>query len=231
MRRFWREVTVAPHEGGYGILLDTRPVRTPAQRALIVPSEALARAIAAEWAGQGETLDVPAMRLTRLATTRIDLFPERLADARAEIAGYLGSDLLAHRAEAPPELVARQAQAWDPWLAWAASALDLVIPPVTGVIARDPVPAAVAVLERHLARLDPWRLVAAHAGTTLTGSCVLGLALEQGVLSPADAFELAQLDELFEIERWGMTDLTRERHARLRDDLAAVATYAASLRG
>lgn len=231
MRRFWREVRITRVEEGHAVLLDAKPLRTPRQRALIVPSETLAQAIAAEWAGQGETLDVSAMRLTRLATTRIDLFPDREADARAEIAGYLGSDLLAHRAAAPPELVARQARAWDPWLGWAASALDLVIEPVTGVIARDPSPQAVAVLDRHLARLDPWRLVAAHAGTQLTGSCVLGLALETGALSAEDAFPLAQLDELFEIERWGMTDLSRERHARLRDDLAALATYAASLRG
>jgi chaperone required for assembly of F1-ATPase len=231
MRRFWREVTVAADGQGHIIRLDARPLRTPKQRPLVVPSETLARAIAAEWAAQGETAEPRSMRLTRLATTRIDLFPEREADARAEIAGYLGSDLLAHRADAPPELVEREARAWDPWLAWAATALDLAIEPVTGVIARDPDPAAVAVLERHLARLDPWRLVAAHAGTVLTGSCVLGLALEQGVLAPEDAFALAQLDELFEIERWGLTDLARERHARLRADLEAAAGFAAALRG
>ena len=231
MRRFWREVLVTPVDDGHAILLDTQPLRTPRKRPLVVPSAPLAAAIAAEWAGQAETADPRSMRLTRLATTRIDLFPEREADARAEIAGYLGSDLLAHRAAAPPELIAREAQAWDPWLAWAASALDLVIEPVTGVIARDPERAAVAVLDRHLARLDPWRLVAVHAGTVLTGSCVLGLALESGALAPQDAFVLAQLDELFEIERWGMTDLARERHARLRADLEAAAVFAAALRG
>lgn len=231
MKRFWREVEVTRVADGHAVLLDSKPVRTPRQRPLVVPAAPLAQAIAAEWAGQGETADPRSMRLTRLAATRIDLFPEREADARAEIAGYLGSDLLAHRADVPPELVARQARSWDPWLAWAASALDLVIEPVTGVIAREPRPTAVAVLERHLARLDPWRLVAAHAGTVLTGSCVLGLALECGALSPADAFALAQLDELFEIERWGMTELARERHARLRADLDALGVYAAALRG
>ncbi|MGQ3063942.1 MAG: ATP12 family protein, partial [Sphingopyxis sp.] len=42
MKRFWKEVAVAPEEGGWGIALDGRPVRTPQRAPLAVASAALA---------------------------------------------------------------------------------------------------------------------------------------------------------------------------------------------
>ena len=54
------------------MLLDGKPVRTPARSALVLPTLALAQAIAAEWDAQGELLDPNAMPLTRLANSAID---------------------------------------------------------------------------------------------------------------------------------------------------------------
>ena len=48
-RRFWRETGIAPVTGGFEVRLDGRPVRTPAKAPLVLPSAALAAAIAAEW--------------------------------------------------------------------------------------------------------------------------------------------------------------------------------------
>ena len=119
MRRFYREVTTRAEDGGHGVLLDGKPVQTPARRPLIVPTPALAKAIAAEWAQQGDDVDTQAMRLTKLATTAIDLMPERRGDAVAEAAGYGGTDLLCYRATSPRTLAERQARTWQPWLDWA----------------------------------------------------------------------------------------------------------------
>ncbi len=59
------------------------------------------------------------MPLTRLANAAIDAVAAKPCAVAAEIEQYLGSDLLFYRAEAPEGLVARQAQHWDPVLAWA----------------------------------------------------------------------------------------------------------------
>ena len=42
MKRFYKEVAVAPRDGGFAVLLDGRPVKTPAQNGLVLPIEALA---------------------------------------------------------------------------------------------------------------------------------------------------------------------------------------------
>jgi chaperone required for assembly of F1-ATPase len=231
MRRFWREVGVAADGDGWAVRLDTRPLRTPARRALIVPTRALADAIAAEWRDVGDQVDAARMPLTRLATTVVDLMPARRADAEAEALGFAATDLLCYRAAGPAELVLRQARAWQPWLEWAARVHGARLVATEGVMAVAQDAAALARLRAVVEGLDAWRLVGLHAAVTLTGSLVLGLAVEAGALDAEAAFALAQLDELFEIEQWGEEEQQRIRHAALRRDLAAAARYAQALRG
>ena len=105
--------------GGFPVLLDGKPIKTPARRALAAPNIALAEKLAAEWNAQTETIDPARMPLTRLANAAIDGVTDQAQAVAEEVAKYLGSDLLFYRAETPAGLVARQAQLWDPLLAWA----------------------------------------------------------------------------------------------------------------
>lgn len=230
MRRFYAAVTVGPSEDGHAVLLDGKPVRTPARRALRLPCAPLAEAVAAEWREQGETLDTDGMRLTRLATTVVDLMPARRADAIAEAAAFAGTDLLCYRAAAPAGLAARQAAAWQPWLDWAERRFDAHLVPVAGVMPVIQPAAALRALEAAVARLDDWRLVGLHAAVTLLGSLVLGLALEQGEADADRLLDTALLDELFEVEQWGTDAEQTKRHERLRADLRAAERFLKLLR-
>ena len=49
MKRFWKSADVVETEGGFAIELDGRRIKTPAREELIVPTPALAEAIAREW--------------------------------------------------------------------------------------------------------------------------------------------------------------------------------------
>lgn len=225
MKRFYTTVTTGRDDGGRTVLLDARPVRTPARRLLVAPSEPLAAAIAAEWAGQPEQIDTQGMRLTRLATTVVDLMPARRDDAIAEAAAYAGTDLLCYRAPSPDALVVRQAAAWQPWLDWAERRLDAKLQPSVGVMPTSQDEAALRALRATVGRLDDWRLVGLHAATTATGSLVLGLAIERGELGADQACDAALLDELYEIEQWGEDHQQTARHSRLRADLQAAQRF------
>jgi chaperone required for assembly of F1-ATPase len=225
MRRFYREVTIEPGEGPAGVLLDGRPVLTPARHVLRLPTRALAEAVAAEWAAQGERIEPHAMPLTRLSTTATDLMPARRGDAIEEVVGYAGTDLLCYRAVAPAELVARQHERWQPWLDWAAATLGARLELVRSL---DPAPqpeASLLALRAAVERVGDWPLVGLHAAVTATGSIVLGLAMLAGALGASEAFALAQLDELYEIERWGEEREQQRRHATLKRDLAAAERF------
>jgi chaperone required for assembly of F1-ATPase len=218
-------VAIGREPGGFVVLLDDRPLRTPARQVLVVPSEPLAAAIAAEWEAQAERVDVPSLRLTRLATTVVDLMPARREDAIAEAASYAGTDLLCYRAAHPAPLVARQAAAWQPWLDWAERGFDARLCVAVGVMPGSQDETVLRALRTVVERLGDWRLVGLHAATTITGSLILGLALERGELDAADAFAAAFLDELYAIEQWGADAEQAARHARLRADLNAAQRF------
>jgi chaperone required for assembly of F1-ATPase len=223
-KRFYRETGVGePREGAHPVLLDGRPVRTPARRTLGAPSRALAGALAAEWDAQAEVVDPGRMPLTRLANAVLDAVADRPQPVADEVAKYLGSDLLCYRAEAPAGLIARQAQAWDPVLAWARDDLGARFMQVEGVIyAAQPEHALAAA--RAAIPGDAWRLGAVSSITSLTGSALIALALVRAALAPDAAWEAAHVDEDWQMAQWGRDELALQRRAFRRAEFDAAVT-------
>jgi chaperone required for assembly of F1-ATPase len=213
-KRFYRSVSVDGAPPAVRVRLDGKPVRTPARRELVLPARALAEAIAAEWAAQGERIDPAAMPLTRLVNSALDGVAGREAEVRAEIARYAASDLLCYRAEAPAELVRRQAEAWDPVLEWARAELGAQLATGQGVVPVSQPQAAIAAIAGVLADLDALALTAHHVITSLTGSAVLALAHARGRLTAEEAWTAAHVDEDWQIGQWGEDAEAKARRAR-----------------
>jgi chaperone required for assembly of F1-ATPase len=229
-RRFYAKVAIVPVTEGHGVQLDGKPVRTPARRVLAAPNPALAEALAAEWDAQRDLIEPAKMPLTRLANSIIDGVADQPAPVAAEIAKYLESDLLFYRATSPAELTARQRQHWDPVLNWAAQTLGAQFACTEGVTHIGQPQAAVDAA-RAAIPADPWRLGAAHAATTLTGSALVALALARGVLSADAAWAAGNVDEDWNVEQWGRDELALERRAFRFAELKAAATVLASISG
>jgi chaperone required for assembly of F1-ATPase len=211
------------------VLLDGKPVRTPAGRELAVPVKALAEALAAEWAAQGERIDPAAMPLTRLVNSALDGVTDRAAEVRAEIVKYAASDLLCYRAEGPAELVRRQAKAWDPVLAWAGSELDVHLATGQGIVPVAQPPAALDVVASRLTSLGALALAAYHVITTLTGSALLALAHARGRLTAEEAWAAAHIDEDWQIGQWGEDAEAQARRARRWAEMQAASRLLALL--
>jgi chaperone required for assembly of F1-ATPase len=231
-RRFYKTVEVGPAQGGLGVLLDGRPLRTPAKRPLALPAEALARGIAAEWDAQVEELRPAAMPLTQIACTALDLLAEAPARARAieELVDFAATDLLCYRVEEPEDLAARQAAVWQPLLDWLALTYDAPLRVTTGIAAVEQSETALAALGRALAGYDALRLSALATAVRAAGSLVIGLALSEGRIDARQAFEAGELDETYNIERWGEDSLALERRAGLQADLLAARRFLDLLR-
>jgi chaperone required for assembly of F1-ATPase len=219
--RFYKTVSVAAEDGAFRILLDGKPIRTPAKNLLAVPTRALADAIAQEWQAQGERIDPASMPLTRLANSTIDGVTGREPDVRADIAKYAGSDLLCYRAEGPQELVQRQRAAWDPVLAWGKDVLGVRLELAEGIMPVRQPEAALARLAQELERHDAYALAALHVMTTLTGSVLLALAHVAGAISADEAWAAAHVDEDWQISQWGEDAEAKARRARRWADMHA----------
>lgn len=227
MKRFYMDVAVAPVDGGWTIRLDDRPVRTPARAALVLPTAALADAVAAEWRGQGESVDPAAMPMTGLANAAIDHVAPSPADFAASIARYAQSDLLCYRADGPEALVARQSAAWNSLLDWARARYDVAFAVTQGII---PVPQPEETLARlgaAVAALDPFRLTGLSTLVTLSGSLVCGLAVVEGGYDPAAVWQAAEIDEAWQVEQWGEDAEAAARSARRGAEFATAADFIA----
>ena len=223
-KRFYKEAQVGGRtEEGYPVLLDGKPVRTPARRALAAPTQALAERIADEWNAQEHEIDPARMPLTRLANAVIDAVADRPAEVAAEIEKYLGSDLLFYRAEAPAGLVAKQAQHWDPLLAWARNALGARFVLAQGVM-HVAQPSGALAAARAAIPQDTWRLGAASSITTLTGSALLALAMAQGALAAEAAWAAAHVDEDWQMTQWGRDEIALARRDFRFAEMQAAAT-------
>jgi chaperone required for assembly of F1-ATPase len=230
MKRFYREVTVRPEGEMFSIALDSKPLRTPAKAPLLLPSLALAEAIAAEWRDQGDEVTVAELPLTRLASTAIDLVTARPAEVAAEVARYAGTDLVCYRAAHPPELARRQNAAWQPLLDWATLRYDAPLEVTVGVVPVTQSAASLRAFSTAVASYPPLELTALHLATTACGSLVVALALIEGRIDVEAAFGAAQLDESFEIEQWGEDAEQTQRRAALKDDMALAHRFIRLLR-
>jgi chaperone required for assembly of F1-ATPase len=225
VKRFYGKVCVTPGEHGHQILLDGRPMRTPAKQPFAAPTAALAEAIADEWREQPDAIRPHLMPLTRLASTAIDRMPAQRQAAIEEVAAYADTDLLCYRAAEPFELVQRQHHAWQPMLEWVSETYGVKLAVTTSIRPVAQPAAARARLRSAVEELSDWALVGMHMATTALGSLVLGLGLLHGRLDVEAALAASLLDELYEIERWGSDVEAERRHAALRRDVSGAARF------
>lgn len=222
MKRFWKDVTV---DAERGVRLDDRPVRTPGRAPLVLPTAALAEAVADEWRDVAEIIDPRAMPLTGLANAAIDRIAPDTSAFAAGLAAYGESDLLCYRADSPPDLVARQAAAWDPPLAWARDRYDVHFEIATGVMHRRQPEATVERLSAAIAARPAFELAPLSPIVTITGSLVLALALAERAMTPEAVWTAANLDEDWQAEQWGEDDLAIKARETRRRDFDAAARF------
>jgi len=232
-KRFYTDVAVAPGEGGgFTVLLDGRTLRTPLRRHLIVPNQRLADILAAEWAAQGEKIDPSTMPLTRLASTVIDGVADGTAAVRADLAGYVETDMLYYRAGYPDRLVERQRALWDPVLAFAETRLGGRFQLAEGVMHVAQAPQVIAAFRAWIDSVEhPFAVAALHQMTTLTGSALLPFAFAEGHLDLDATWTAAHLDEDWNIELWGTDAEAEARRASRFADMRTAAEVLAALKG
>ena len=225
-RRFYKtvEIEVAPG-GGWQITLDGKVLRSPAKAALLLPTEKLAKHLRQEWDAQETHIQPQTMPMMQFASTAIDRVAQHHTAVAAETAGYAGSDLLCYRAEQPAELVRRQSEIWQPLLDWANQRFDTALRATTGIVAIAQSPDSLARYSQVVAAHDPWRLTALASLTGTTGSLIIALAVSEGRLDVLDAVAAAQLDELYQAERWGEDAEAAQRRQLLAGDIADAQTF------
>lgn len=212
-------------DAGRGIALDGRPVRTPGRLPLVLPTDALAAAVAAEWSAVAGEVDPRAMPLTGLANTAIERIAPDSDSFAAGLAAWGESDMLCYRADSPPPLVERQAAAWDPLLDWARARYDVHFVVTTGIMHQPQPPATLARLAEAVGARTPFALAGLTPIVTITGTLVGALALVEGATEARTLWAAAQVDEDWQAEQWGRDPLALAAYEQRRRDYDAAARF------
>ena len=224
-KRFYKAAAAAETPEGWQVRLDGRGVKTPKRNSLMLPTRALAEAIAKEWEAQAATIDPRTMPLTKLANTTLDGVIGHENAVAAEIAAYAGNDLLLYRAERPERLVALQHELWDPLLIWVTDHFGARLHTTSGVMPLAQAPECLVRLHAAVDALDAYALASGHVMTTLTGSAVLALAHFHSRLSAEEVWSMAHVDEDFQISQWGEDAEAKKRRETRHAEMLAAATF------
>ncbi|MCR9072436.1 MAG: ATPase [Alphaproteobacteria bacterium] len=232
MKRVYKTVAVDEQQGGsFCVTLDGRPLRSPGKRPLALPTWQLAEAVAAEWDAQGEEIDPYSMAMMGFAATVTDVVTPQRDHVVGEIAGFGGSDLICFLADGPEDLVARQVSQWTPWRERAEKKLSVGLTVASGVMPVRQPEETLAAFRAAVDGVGDWYLAPLHTATSITGSLILGLAFMEGELDAIGAFDLSQVDEAYQVEKWGQDREAELRRAGLRAEMKAAERFKGLISG
>ena len=226
MKRFYKDVTTARTDLGWIVQLDGRPIKTQGGQPQVLPSEALAEMLAAEWRAQGETIDPASFRFRDMADYAIDVVAQDRAALVEKLLGYAETDTLCYRADPEDPLYRRQQEVWEPIVAGLESREGVKLHRISGILHR---PQTEETRERLAARLEslaPFTLAALEQTTSLAASLCIGLeALEDDADGEA-LWDAANLEEDWQADLWGRDWEAEERRAKRKSDFLAALEFA-----
>jgi chaperone required for assembly of F1-ATPase len=213
MKRFYKQVSVEPVDGGWAVMLDGRIVRTARGVPQAVPSRPLAEALAAEWSQQGEEIDLARFQLRDMADFAIDVAAAQREETIADILAYAETDTLCYRADPDEPLYPHQLRIWEPVLTGVEARHDVRFERVSGILHRPQPPETLERLRKLLGAQDAFGLSALTMLASLAASLAVALAaLEEG----ADIEKLwaaANCEEDWQAEHWGWDAVAADRRA------------------
>jgi chaperone required for assembly of F1-ATPase len=99
------------------------------------------------------------------------------------------------------------------------------------VTAVDQPAAALDALGAAVEALDDLELAALASVAGASGSLIVALALAAGRIGADEAHAVSQLDESYQVEKWGEDVEAQARYRRLHADIRAAAAFLALARG
>jgi chaperone required for assembly of F1-ATPase len=226
MKRFYKDVSIEETGGGFRVTLDGRPIRTQGGAPQVVPTRALAEAMAGEWRAQGEEIDPKSFVLRDLADFAIDhVAPDPVA-AAARLLSFAETDTLCYRADPDEPLYRRQQALWEPLVRAAEARHGVRLERVSGILHRPQPPETLGKLRATLEALDPFTLAALETLTRLAASLTIGLAALEPDADPDALFAAANCEQDWQAELWGWEWQAQEDRALRLEAFRQAMTFA-----
>lgn len=231
MKRFYKEVSVAGQDGAWQVTLDGRAIRTVGGQPQKVPTKALAEALAAEWAAQGEEIDPTSFVLRDMADYALDVVGRDRAEAIASLLPYAETDTLCYRADPEDALFERQNEVWEPILAAAEVRHGIRMQRISGIMHKPQPAESLAALRARLEDADAFTLAALRNMASLAASLLIALEAAEPEADVAALWAAASLEEEWQADLWGRDWEAEERREKRAQAFALSAEFVGMVRG
>jgi len=213
-KKFWKEIVFDQKNDLGFILLDGVELKSPNGKSLNLP-KIISEKVYLEWKSVVDEINPQLMPFYSYSVTAVDRVLTQKNYVVSQLEDIFKMDLLCYRSGNDNKLKDLQDRKWQPIMDWLERKFGVQMLINYELMPKNQNEDELNKSIKFVQSLDHFSLAAFHHIVSITGSFILGLAYYFNKCDADKLFELAFIEELYQIKKWGDDDLAKERREKI----------------
>ena len=216
---------VQSKKGKYLLNINNKSLKTPDGNIIELPSIKLAKILLKDYESSFKSKPLNIVRPIKITNTAIDKIKPNNIFYINEITDNLNNDMICYFANSPVELVDLQNKEWLPLINYMKSSYNIELIYTSKLFSINQKPDSLLKLKNILNEINIFKLSAIYTLSQITKSIIISLALVNNKISAKKAFENSNLEELYQISKWGKDEEAFDRLNTIKVDIRNIKKY------
>ena len=216
---------VQSKKGKYLLTINNKSLKTPDGNTIELPSMKLAKILLKDYESSFKSKPLNIVRPIKITNTAIDKIKPNNIFYINEITDNLNNDMICYFAKSPVELVDLQNKEWLPLINYMESSYNIELIYTSKLFSINQKPDSLLKLKNILNEINIFKLSAIYTLSQITKSIIISLALVNNKISAKKAFENSNLEELYQISKWGKDEEAFDRLNTIKVDIRNIKKY------
>lgn len=216
---------VQSQKGKYLLNINNKSLKTPDGNIIELPSMKLAKILLKDYESSFKSKPLNIVRPIKITNTAIDKIKPNNIFYINEITDNLNNDMICYFANSPVELVDLQNKEWLPLINYMESSYNIELIYTSKLFSINQKPDSLLKLKNILNEINIFKLSAIYTLSQITKSIIISLALVNNKISAKKAFENSNLEELYQISKWGKDEEAFDRLNTIKVDIRNIKKY------
>ena len=216
---------VQSKKGKYLLTINNKSLKTPDGNTIELPSMKLAKILLKDYESSFKSKPLNIVRPIKITNTAIDKIKPNNIFYINEITDNLNNDMICYFANSPVELVDLQNKDWLPLINYMKSSYNIELIYTSKLFSINQKPDSLLKLKNILNEINIFKLSAIYTLSQITKSIIISLALVNNKISAKKAFENSNLEELYQISKWGKDEEAFDRLNTIKVDIRNIKKY------
>ena len=216
---------VQSQKGKYLLNINNKSLKTPDGNIIELPSMKLAKILLKDYESSFKSRSLNIVRPIKITNTAIDKIKPNNIFYINEITDNLNNDMICYFANSPVELVDLQNKEWLPLINYMESSYNIELIYTSKLFSINQKPDSLLKLKNILNEINIFKLSAIYTLSQITKSIIISLALVNNKISAKKAFENSNLEELYQISKWGKDEEAFDRLNTIKVDIRNIKKY------